>query len=86
MLRCGHSTEQRPLGAPPDADALAHALAGVQEMSWIIRPVLLRAWVEEALNHSPQGLMSHATADALRLTAGLIDSPLPPVLESHYQL
>ncbi|HEX5310281.1 M48 family metalloprotease [Aquabacterium sp.] len=86
MLRCAAPTEQRQLTTPPDADALAHALAGVQEMSWIVRPVLLRAWVEEALNHSPQGLMSHATADALRLTAGLIDSPLPPVLESHYQL
>jgi len=56
----------------------------VQELSWMIRPVLLRAWVEEALNHSPGGLMSNDTANALRLAAGLIDSPMPPALASHY--
>ncbi|MGE5452581.1 MAG: M48 family metalloprotease [Acidobacteriota bacterium] len=86
MTRCAAPDALKQLGGTPDADALAHALAGVQEMSWVMRPVLLRAWVEEALNHSPQGLMSHSTADALRLTAGLIDSPLPPVLESHYKI
>lgn len=86
MTRCAAPEAMRHLSATPDADALAHALAGVQEMSWVNRPVLLRAWVEEALNHSPQGLMSNETADALRLTAGLIDSPLPPVLDSHYKV
>lgn len=86
MTRCAAPEGLKQLTTTPDADALAHALAGVQEMSWVMRPVLLRAWVEEALNHSPQGLMSDDTADALRLTAGLIDSPLPPVLDSHYQI
>ena len=86
MARCAAPEALKHLGATPDADALAHALAGVQEMSWVKRPVLLRAWVEEALNHSPQGLISNETADALRLTAGMIDSPLPPVLESHYKV
>lgn len=86
MTRCAAPEPLRLLATTPDADALAHALAGVQEMSWVKRPVLLRAWVEEALNHSPLGLISDATADALRLTAGMIDSPLPPVLESHYKV
>lgn len=72
-------------GISTDADALAHALAGLQELSWVLRPQLVKAWVEEAMNHSPQGLMSHATADALRLMAGLLDAPLPPMLEAHYK-
>ncbi len=68
-----------------DADALAHALAGLQELSWVLRPQLIKAWVEEAMNHSPQGLMSHQTADVLRLMAGLLDAPMPPMLEAHYK-
>ena len=68
-----------------DADALAHALAGLQELSWVLRPQLIKAWVEEAMNHSPQGLMSNETADVLRLMAGLLDAPMPPMLEAHYK-
>ncbi|WP_286745733.1 M48 family metalloprotease, partial [Aquabacterium sp. UBA2148] len=76
-------TEDPAVGT--DADALAHALAGLQELSWVLRPQLVKAWVEEAMNHSPQGLMSHETADALRLMAGLLDAPMPPMLEAHYK-
>lgn len=86
MDRCAPagSGQGLPAWVGPDADGLAHALSGVQELSWLIRPVLLRAWVEESLNHSANGIMSHDTADALRLTAGLINSPMPPALASHY--
>lgn len=84
MNRCVAPQEPTPACTIPDADALMHALAGVQELSWMLRPVLLRAWVEEALNNSPGGLLSDDTADALRLAAGLIDSPMPPALASHY--
>jgi hypothetical protein len=45
---------------------------------------LMRAWVEEALNHSEHGVLSIESADALRLVACLIDTPLPPALASHY--
>lgn len=69
---------------PPDADSLMLALTSVQELSWMVRPLLVKAWVEEAVNHSPQGVMSQATADALRLMAGLVDAPLPPMLASFY--
>lgn len=79
----GSQTVEGVLGT--DADALAHALAGLQELSWVLRPQLVKAWVEEATNHSPQGLMSHDTADVLRLMAGLLDAPLPPMLEAHYK-
>lgn len=84
MARCHPPGEPWPDCRPPDADGLMHALAGTQELSWVIRPQLVRSWVEEALNHSPGGVMSVATADALRLTAGLLDTPLPPALGSQY--
>ncbi len=84
MARCHLPGVPWPPFMPPDADALMHALAGTQELSWVIRPQLVRAWVEEALNHSPAGLMSADTADALRLSAGLLDTPLPPALAVHY--
>jgi Zn-dependent protease with chaperone function len=83
MSRCGRA-HTGTYSAPPDADALMHALAGVQELSWMLRPLLLKAWVEEAINHSPNGVLSDDTADALRLSASLIDAPLPPMLEAHY--
>jgi Zn-dependent protease with chaperone function len=69
---------------PPDADGLMLALTTVQELSWMLRPLLVKGWVEEAVNHSPNGVMSDDTADALRLVAGLIDAPLPPMLSAHY--
>ena len=84
MARCHPPGEPWPPCTPPDADALMHALAGTQELSWVIRPQLVRAWVEEALNHSPAGLMTAFTADALRLAAGLLDTPIPPALAAHY--
>ena len=84
MKRCG--TLHRPAADQqvPDADALAHALSAIQELSWLLRPQLLKAWVEEAVNHSPQGVLSDAGADSLRLMARLLDAPLPPMLEAHY--
>lgn len=84
MRRCTVPPTFIPACEPPGADQLIHALAGVQELSWSMRPQLVRAWVEEALNHSPGGLMRADSADALRLAAGLLDTPLPPALASHY--
>lgn len=84
MRRCGEHPQAPAVHQMPDADALAHALAGAQELSWMLRPQLLKAWVEEAFNHSPQGVLSDASADALRLMARLLDAPLPPMLEAHY--
>ncbi|MFT3857406.1 MAG: M48 family metalloprotease [Aquabacterium sp.] len=83
MQRCGWPADAAQAAAP-DADALMHALAAVQELSWTMRPALMKAWVEEAVNHSPKGILSDTTADALRLSAGLIDAPMPPMLASHY--
>ncbi|MDI1349257.1 M48 family metalloprotease [Aquabacterium sp.] len=84
MKRCGALHQPAADQQMPDADALAHALSAMQELSWMLRPQLLKAWVEEAFNHSPQGVLSDASADALRLMARLLDAPLPPMLEAHY--
>lgn len=69
---------------PPDADMLMHALWGVQELSWMLRPVLLRAWVDEACAMRETPALREEAADALRLAALLLDAPLPPVLARHY--
>jgi Zn-dependent protease with chaperone function len=84
LARCTNPGDAVMLPTPPDADGLMHAMAGVRELSWALRPQLMRAWVEEALNHSEHGVLSMDSADALRLVANLIDTPMPPALASHY--
>lgn len=85
MQRCGEDMADTVMPQPPDADGLVHALSAVQELGWVLRAILVKAWVEEAFNHSPQGLLSDETADALRMCACLLDTPLPPMLEAHYR-
>ncbi|MFM9917472.1 MAG: hypothetical protein ACKVOX_16845 [Rhizobacter sp.] len=68
----------------PDGDALAHALLEVQTLPWMLRPVLVRAWVDAAGQVGPRIGVSPMAADALRLVAGLLDSPLPPELARRY--
>jgi Zn-dependent protease with chaperone function len=69
---------------PPDADGLATALAGVQALPWMLKPVLARAWLDAARRQSPQGRLSDDSADALRLACLLLESPMPPELARHY--
>ncbi|HET7795465.1 MAG TPA: M48 family metalloprotease [Rhizobacter sp.] len=76
-------------GAPPpyevpDSDALVHALQEVQALPWMLKPVLVRAWLHAALQHKAVGPLADDTADALRLASVLLDSPLPPELARHY--
>ncbi|KQU78288.1 MULTISPECIES: M48 family metalloprotease [unclassified Rhizobacter] len=68
----------------PDADEVAQALAVVQGLPWMLRPVLVRAWLEAALAASPLNRLSDGAADALRLAGLLLDSPMPPELARHY--
>lgn len=84
LIRCMPSGDLIEPCQSPDADGLMHALSGGRELSWALRPQLMRAWVEEALNHSQGGVLSMDSADALRLMAGLLDTPMPPALSSHY--
>jgi len=68
----------------PGGDALVHALQQLQGMAWMQRPVLVRNWVDTALARRAHGRLRDSAADALRLSCGLLDSPLPPELARHY--
>jgi hypothetical protein len=68
----------------PDGDQLAHALDEVEALPWMLRPVLVRGWVDAALATSGRARLYPIAADALRLAAGLLDSPLPPELARHF--
>jgi hypothetical protein len=69
---------------PPDAIAMQQALGVLQTVPMLQRPLLLRAWVAPAIALSPGRRLTDDAADALRLTAGLLDSPMPPGLSRHY--
>ena len=73
-----------PLRAPPKAAAMVEALARLQTLSWMQRPVVIRTWVATALAQSRFNRLSDLSADALRMTCVLLDSPQPPELARHY--
>jgi hypothetical protein len=68
----------------PDGDGLANALEEVESLPWMLRPVLVRAWVDAAIATSQRARLPAGAADALRLAADLLDSPLPPELSRHF--
>ncbi|MDQ2733841.1 MAG: hypothetical protein M3Y55_02360 [Pseudomonadota bacterium] len=69
---------------PPDTEGMLEALGKLQTMSWMQRPVIIRGWVSAALKHSGGARFDDLTADALRITCTLLDSPQPPELARHY--
>ena len=75
-------------GAPPfetpDAENVFEALARLQTLSWMQRPVVIRSWVAAALKANGGVRLGDAAADALRLTCTLLDTPMPPELAQHY--
>lgn len=68
----------------PDPDTLARALWGVQELSWMLHPVLIRTWVDEAVRTSEPRVLREEAAEALRLTCSLLNTPMPPVLAKSF--
>jgi hypothetical protein len=68
----------------PDPDALARALWNVQELSWMLHPVLIRTWVDEAVRTSEPRVLREEAAGALRLTCALLNTPMPPVLAKSF--
>jgi hypothetical protein len=64
----------------PDANALVTALHDVQALPWMLRPVLVRRWVDAAVALSPAGQLGAPAAEALRIAARLLDCPLPPAV------
>lgn len=79
---------QAPADVPPwrapDADAMVRALATLERLSWTERPLLVRAWVGEALAHSGSEWLAPGSADALRLACVLLDAALPAELARHF--
>lgn len=73
-----------PLWEPPNAEAMVEALARMQTLSWMQRPVIVRTWVTTAQSQSRGLRFGHLSADALRLSCTLLDSPLPPELAKHF--
>jgi hypothetical protein len=73
-----------PEWKPPNAEAMVEALSKMQTLSWMQRPVIVRNWLTTAIRMSRGLRLSDLSADALRLTCGLLDSPLPPELARHY--
>jgi len=73
-----------PPWQPPKAETMVEALAKMQTLSWMQRPVIVRNWVTTAISRSRGLRLGDLSADALRLTCGLLDSPLPPELSRHY--
>jgi len=68
----------------PDGDGLAHALDEVQTLPMMLRPVLMRGWVDAALATSGRARLYPMASDALRMVACLLDSPMPPDLARHF--
>ena len=73
-----------PSWQPPKAEAMVEALGKLQTLSWMQRPVVVRTWVTTALAQSGHVRLSDLSADALRMSCALLDSPLPPELARHY--
>jgi hypothetical protein len=67
-----------------DGDTLSRAMRAVQALPWMLRPVLVRVWFEEASALAQGRALSAAAADALRMTALLLDSPLPAGLAGQF--
>lgn len=73
-----------PPWEPPNAEAMVEALARMQTLSWMQRPVIVRAWVTTAQSQLRGIRLADLSADALRLSCTLLDSPMPPDLERHH--
>ncbi|MBV9891808.1 MAG: hypothetical protein JO090_13095 [Rhizobacter sp.] len=73
-----------PAWQPPKAAVMVQALARLQTLSWMQRPVVVRGWVQAAIAHSRGARLADLSADALRMTCALLDSPQPPELARHY--
>ncbi len=81
----GAALQFGPLPATPASPALSAVAGAVRQLarlSWMVRPQLMKAWCALALQQparAPQTLI-----DALRTLCILIDTPMPPLLQSSY--
>ena len=77
----------------PDSDGLVQALMTVRQLDWMRRPLIVRLWLDALMALADQpgapvasggiarlGGLDLGGAEALRLTCGLLDTPVPPEL------
>ncbi len=76
--------EALPAPGAPDGGELVEALGDVQKLPWMLKPVLVRAWLDAALARAGGVPLSPEAADALRIASRLLDSPVPPELGRYY--
>jgi hypothetical protein len=67
-----------------DIDATLRALRVLQTLPWLLRPVLVRSWFDAARVLTDGPALHPTSADALRLSCVLLDSPVPPELGRQY--
>ena len=68
---------------PPEAERMVEALGRLQTLSMMQRPVVVRSWVTAAMKLGSGIRLDDTSADALRLSCTLLDTPLPPELARH---
>jgi hypothetical protein len=69
---------------PPDGEGAIRALNTLQTLSMMQRPLVIRGWLGAAVDNGRFGALTDSAADALRLTCGLLDTPMPPELARHF--
>lgn len=80
--------EGAPICQVPDGDQLVHAVADLQQLSWMQRPVLVRTWAQAALKVTERlwrgEPLTLDAAEALRIAALLLDSPVPGAVAERF--
>ena len=69
---------------PPSGEVAIGALATLQTLALMQRPMLVRGWIAAATKVGHHRPLSDSAADALRLSCSLLDTPMPPELARHY--
>ena len=69
---------------PPTGEQMVEALSRLQSLSPMQLPVVVRSWVTTAIRVTSGARLENVSADALRLSCYLLDSPLPPELARLY--
>ncbi len=73
-----------PEWLPPSTDDMVRALGCLQTLSLMQRPVVIRNWVTTAAKLSRGIELTDLSADALRMTCVLLETPQPPELNRHH--
>lgn len=76
--------ERRPVGVPADGEALWQAWQSLERLAAMQRPLLVRTWVSTACRAAGGEPLPQPWADALRISACLLNTPSPQALSRQY--